>query len=67
MELRIVQTSGGTGSPGGRRALEIGGIEWNVVFPDSNVKTIDEIVNANIKTWDALAAGSIKTINGINF
>jgi hypothetical protein len=32
VEVRIEQTDGATGTPGNRRAIEIGGIEWNVDY-----------------------------------
>lgn len=42
-ELRVVQTSGGTGNPGSRRGLEVGAAEWIVEY--SAVEAVIPIIN----------------------
>jgi hypothetical protein len=48
VEVRIEQTAGGSGTPGARRAVEIGGIEWNVDYDSA-----EETVAYSIRTYES--------------
>jgi len=67
VEVRLVQTSGATGSPGNRRAIEISGIDWDVDYSEGSAtfKQMNPVVEANIKEVDGIAIASIKSINGV--
>ncbi len=45
VEIRIVQTSGGTGQAANRRAVEVGGVEWNVDYTEGGGLSIPIVMH----------------------